>query len=66
MKLLGIVWNSLPQHERMMLLRHCKTVMSENIKKHESTLSWDQLWPMRQDELTDVPAEEILGRDLAP
>jgi hypothetical protein len=66
MKLLGRVWNQLPQHERLTLLRHCKTVMTEGIKQHESTLDWDQLWPMRQDELCDVDAEAILHRNLAP
>ena len=66
MKLLGRVWNTLPQHERMTLLRHCKTVMSENIKKHESTLTWDELWPMRQDEPCAVDAESVLNRELAP
>jgi len=66
MKLMGIVWNTLPQKERMILLRNCKTFMSDNVMKHESTLDWDKLWPMRQDELCDIPAEEILGRTLAP
>jgi hypothetical protein len=65
-KLMGLVWNSLPQNERLMLLRQCKTEMSESIINMESTLTWDELWPMRQDELCDVPAEEILGRELAP
>jgi len=50
----------------MTLLRHCKTVMSESIKQHESTLDWDKLWPMRQDELCDVDAESILHRELQP
>jgi hypothetical protein len=66
MKLIGKVWNALPQHERLTLLRHCKTVMSENIKQHESTLDWDELWPMRQVELCDVDAESILHRELQP
>lgn len=66
MKLLGRIWNTLPQHERMTLLRHCKTIMTESIKQHESTLSWDELWPMRQDELCEVDAESILHRALAP
>ena len=66
MKLLGRVWNTLPQHERMTLLRHCKTVMSENIKQHESTLDWDALWPLRQDELLELDASAILHRDLQP
>jgi hypothetical protein len=66
MKLMGKVWNTLPQHERLTLLRHCKTVMTETIKQHESTLDWDELWPMRQDELCEVDAESILRRDLAP
>lgn len=66
MKLLGKVWDSLPQHDRLTLLRHCKTVMAESIKQHESTLGWDELWPMRQDELCDVDAEGILRRNLAP
>lgn len=66
MKLIGRVWNSLPQHERLTLLRYCKTVMAESIKQHESTLGWDELWPMRQDELCDVDAESVLRRDLAP
>lgn len=64
MKLLGRVWNTLSQHERMTLLQHCKTVMSEPIKEHESTLEWDQLWPLRQDELCDIDAESILKREL--
>ena len=66
MKLMGIVWNTLPQHERLTLLHHCKTAMSETIKQYESTLTWDQLWPLRQDELCDVDAETILRRPLAP
>lgn len=66
MKLIGIVWNTLPQHERLTLLRHCKTIMTESIKQHESTLTWGELWPMRQDELCEVDAETILRRDLAP
>jgi hypothetical protein len=43
----GRVWNTLPQHERMTLLHHCKTIMTESIKEHESTLDWGELWPMR-------------------
>ena len=66
LRLVSVVWNQLPQHERMTLLRHCKTVMSETIKEHESTLDWDKLWPMRQDELCEVDAEAVLRRDLAP
>ncbi len=66
MKLMGRVWNSLPQHERLTLLRHCQTEMAESIKQHESRLSWDELWPMRQDELCDVDAESVLRRDLQP
>jgi hypothetical protein len=66
MKLMGRVWNSLPAHERLTLLRHCKTIMAESIKQHESTLGWDELWPMRQDELCDVDAESVLKRELAP
>ena len=66
MKLMGRVWNTLEQHERIALLRHCKTIMSESIKRHESTLNWDQLWPLRQDELCEVDAESILHRTLAP
>ena len=66
MKLMGKVWNTLPRHERLTLLRHCKTVMAESIKRHESTLDWDDLWHMRQDELCDVDAESILRRNLAP
>jgi hypothetical protein len=66
MKLLDRVWNILPQHERLTLLRHCKTVMAESIKQHESSLSWDELWPMRQDELCDVDIEAVLHRDLQP
>lgn len=66
MKLLGRVWNTLPQHERLTLLRHCKTVMSEGIKQFESTLTWDKLWPLRQDELCELDVEGILKRELAP
>lgn len=66
MLLMGRVWNTLPQHERITLLRHCKTVMAESIKQHESTLKWEDLWPMRQDEICEVDAERILGRTLAP
>jgi hypothetical protein len=66
MKLMGKVWNSLPKHERLTLLRHCKTVMGESIEQHESTLTWNKLWPLRQDELCEVDAETILGRELAP
>lgn len=66
MKLMGRVWNTLPQNERLTLLRHCPTVMSESIKQHESTLDWDELWPLRQDELCDVDAESVLHRTLAP
>jgi hypothetical protein len=40
--------------------------MAESIKQHESTLGWDELWPMRQDELCDVDAESVLKRELAP
>ena len=66
MKLMGRVWNTLEQHERLTLLRHCKTIMAESVKQHESTLAWDRLWPLRQDELCDIDAESILRRDLAP
>jgi hypothetical protein len=66
MKLLGRAWNTLLQHERLTLLRHCKTIMAESIKQHESTLKWDELWPMRQDELCDVDAEAVLKRNLQP
>jgi hypothetical protein len=66
MRLMSRVWNELPQHERLALLRHCKTGMTESIMQHESTLDWDKLWPMRQDELCDVDAESILKRELQP
>ena len=66
MKLMGRVWNTLPQHERLTLLRHCQTIMAESIKQRESTLTWDQLRPMRQDELCEVDAESVLRRDLQP
>lgn len=66
MKLMGRVWDVLPQHERLTLLRHCTTSMAESIKQHESTLSWGELWPLRQDELCEVDAESVLKRALAP
>jgi hypothetical protein len=66
MELLGRVWNKLAQYERLTLLRHCKTIMSEDIKQHESSLEWDQLWPMRRDELCNVDVEGILKRNVQP
>jgi hypothetical protein len=46
---MGRVWNTLSEYEKINLLRHCKTEMTDAIIKHESTLDWSQLWPMRQD-----------------
>jgi len=66
MKLIGIVWNGLSTHERLTLLRHCKTVTAELIREIESKLDWDKLWPVTQDDLTDIDASAILGRDLEP
>lgn len=48
MKLAGRVWNTLPADERRKLLRNCTTKMTDGIIEHESTLSWDKLWPKEQ------------------
>lgn len=66
MKLAGRVWDSLLPWERLSLLRHCKTIMTESIKQHESTLRWNELWPLRQDELLEIDFCAILGRDVQP
>lgn len=66
MKLIGRAWNSLDGADRMILLRQCDPILSESLMQHESTLAWDELWPMRQDNLGQLNFSAILGRDLAP
>ena len=66
MKLAGKVWNTLPQQERFQLLRACRSELSDSLKEHESTLKWDELWPLTQDALLKVDFSAILGRDVAP
>lgn len=66
MTLAGVVWNDLPQHERLILLRHCKTITHESIKQHEKTLNWNELMPVTQRDLENVDFESALQRQLAP
>lgn len=66
MTLAGVVWDKLSREERILLLRHCKTITHESIKEHESSLKWDELWPITQDDLLNVDFEIVLGRNAVP
>lgn len=66
MKLAGKVWDTLEEHERLYLLRHCNTISHESIKKHESTLKWKQLMPVTQRDLLGIDFSGVLGREVQP
>jgi len=66
MVLAGRVWNSLDSDDRMLLLRHCNTITHEDIKKHETSLLWDKLMPVTQNDLLSLDFCEVLGRDVIP
>ena len=66
MTLAGRVWNSIESGERLELLQHCAMRMSDSLRMHESTLTWDSLLPSTQEDLLEVDFSEILGRDVTP
>lgn len=66
MKLAGKVWNTLSREDRMRLLAHCLSLKSDEIKKYESGLRWNDLMPVTQNDLLNVDFSSALGRDVQP